>query len=40
MTYVAEELCDRCLAKSVTENDGLGCDNMTIIIVGLKQFID
>lgn len=30
---IAEEVCDRCLARSTTENEGRGCDNMTVVIV-------
>ena len=30
---IAEELCTRCLARSTTESEGKGCDNMTVVIV-------
>jgi protein phosphatase 2C family protein 2/3 len=33
---VTEEVCDRCLAPDVASSQGLGCDNMTIIIVTLR----
>ena len=33
---ICEQLCDLCLAPS-TEMDGLGCDNMTVVIIALLQ---
>lgn len=33
---IAEELCDRCLAKSTGEYEGKGCDNMTVVLVAFE----
>ena len=33
----AEDLCDRCLARSTMENEGRGCDNMTAVIVAFNH---
>lgn len=30
---IAEDVCDRCLARSTGEFEGRGCDNMTVVIV-------
>ncbi|UKJ90778.2 protein phosphatase 2C-like protein [Theileria orientalis] len=30
---ICEELCDMCLSNNPSESEGIGCDNMTIIIV-------
>ena len=34
--YICMQLCDACLAAD-TDNDGVGCDNMTCIIIFLAQ---
>lgn len=34
---IAEDVCDRCLARSTTENEGRGCDNMTVVIVAFNS---
>ena len=34
---IAEGLCDQCLAKSTTEKEGKGCDNMTAVIVAFNR---
>ena len=36
LTEISEDVCDRCLASDVASSGGIGCDNMTIIIVELK----
>ncbi|KAF8819578.1 protein phosphatase 2C domain-containing protein [Cardiosporidium cionae] len=33
LSQICEELCDACLSTSPNTNDGLGCDNMTCLIV-------
>uniref|UniRef100_A0A0G4I595 PPM-type phosphatase domain-containing protein n=1 Tax=Chromera velia CCMP2878 TaxID=1169474 RepID=A0A0G4I595_9ALVE len=33
LSEICEEICDQCLAKNATEAEGIGCDNMTIMIV-------
>ena len=30
---IAEEICTRCLSPNTTDNEGKGCDNMTVVIV-------
>jgi serine/threonine protein phosphatase PrpC len=35
LTQIVEEMLDRCLAPSVAAHAGLGCDNMTCVIVSL-----
>ncbi|CAG9326602.1 unnamed protein product [Blepharisma stoltei] len=37
---IARQICDRCLARSVDENLGRGCDNMSVIIVTWKKPIN
>ncbi|CAG9336276.1 unnamed protein product [Blepharisma stoltei] len=37
LQQIIEEMLDRCLAPSVGANAGLGCDNMTAIIVQFKH---
>jgi len=37
LSQICEELCDRCLAPD-TRGSGLGCDNMSVVVVLLKQF--
>jgi len=34
---IAEELCNRCLARSTSEYEGKGCDNMTVVLVAFEQ---
>jgi protein phosphatase 1G len=36
LTDIAEELLDRCLSQDPKETQGLGCDNMTAVIVDLQ----
>ena len=36
VTSIASELLDACLASNPSETQGIGCDNMTAIIVKLK----
>ena len=38
LSDIAESLLDRCLAKDVASSGGLGCDNMTCIIVDLRSY--
>ena len=33
---ITEDICDRCLASDVASSGGLGCDNMTVIVIALK----
>ncbi|VWU49035.1 protein phosphatase 2C, putative [Hepatocystis sp. ex Piliocolobus tephrosceles] len=33
LSQICEELCDDCLSNNYRENDGIGCDNMTCLIV-------
>ncbi len=33
LSRICEEICDRCLASNTVEAEGIGCDNMTILIV-------
>jgi serine/threonine protein phosphatase PrpC len=35
---VCEEMCDRCLAPD-TGGCGKGCDNMSVVVVVLKDFL-
>ena len=37
LSQICEELCDKCLAPD-TRGTGLGCDNMSVVIVLLKKF--
>mmetsp|Transcript_15870 Transcript_15870/g.15820 ORF Transcript_15870/g.15820 Transcript_15870/m.15820 type:complete len:115 (+) Transcript_15870:68-412(+) len=37
LQQIIEEMLDRCLAPSVGAHAGLGCDNMTAIIVQFKH---
>lgn len=34
---IARQICDRCLARSIDENQGKGCDNMSVIITTWKK---
>ncbi|EAN33146.2 Protein phosphatase 2C family protein [Theileria parva strain Muguga] len=34
---ICEELCDLCLSSNPSESEGIGCDNMTVIIVLFNQ---
>ncbi|XP_951850.1 protein phosphatase 2c, putative [Theileria annulata] len=34
---ICEELCDLCLSNNPSESEGIGCDNMTVIIVLFNQ---
>ncbi len=38
LSDIVESLLDRCLAKDVASSGGLGCDNMTCIIVDLRSY--
>ncbi|CRH00258.1 protein phosphatase PPM2, putative [Plasmodium relictum] len=33
LSQICEELCDECLSNNYKENDGIGCDNMTCLLV-------
>jgi hypothetical protein len=35
--YISESVCDHCLAKD-TGGSGIGCDNMSMMIVVFKKF--
>lgn len=35
--YISESVCDHCLAKD-TGGNGIGCDNMSMMIVVFKRF--
>lgn len=35
--YISESVCDHCLAKD-TGGTGIGCDNMSMMIVVFKKF--
>ena len=35
--YISESVCDHCLAKD-TAGTGIGCDNMSIMVVVFKKF--
>lgn len=37
LRQITEEMCDRCLARSTMEQEGLGCDNMTAMIVAFSH---
>ncbi|ORM42075.1 putative protein phosphatase 2C 58 [Babesia sp. Xinjiang] len=37
LARVCEELCDECLSNNPSESEGVGCDNMTVIIVQLNK---
>jgi len=37
LSRVVEEILDRCLAPDVTSMGGLGCDNMTCVVVKFKN---
>jgi len=37
LATICEKLCDKCLAPD-TKGNGIGCDNMTVVIVTLKDF--
>ncbi|GFE52633.1 phosphatase 2C domain-containing protein [Babesia ovis] len=37
LAKVCEELCDECLSNNPSESEGVGCDNMTVIIVQLSK---
>lgn len=38
VSRICEELCDRCLAPD-TRGSGLGCDNMSVVIVVMRKFL-
>lgn len=35
LSRICEEICDECLAPNPVESEGIGCDNMTLMIVQL-----
>ena len=35
--YISESVCDHCLAKD-TGGNGIGCDNMSMMVVVFKRF--
>lgn len=35
LSKICEEICDECLAPNPVESEGIGCDNMTLMIVQL-----
>lgn len=37
LKQIAEDICDRCLARSTMENEGRGCDNMTAVVVAFNH---
>lgn len=37
LAKICEELCDECLSSNPSESEGVGCDNMTVIIVQLNK---
>jgi hypothetical protein len=37
LSSIASELCEHVLAEDVNNEQGLGCDNMTVLIVDLRQ---
>ena len=37
--YISESVCDHCLAKD-TGGNGIGCDNMSMMVVVFKRFTD
>jgi protein phosphatase 2C family protein 2/3 len=37
LAEICEMICDHCLAPDTTSSTGIGCDNMTILIVALLQ---
>lgn len=37
LAKICEELCDDCLSNNPSESEGIGCDNMTVIIVQLNK---
>lgn len=39
LSSICEQLCDACLSRNPSENDGIGCDNMTCVIVDLAPGI-
>lgn len=39
LSKICEELCDACVSKNPSESEGIGCDNMTVIIVKLGDSI-
>lgn len=39
VSSICSELCDRCLAKD-TNNKGIGCDNMSVVIITLKKWCE
>lgn len=39
LSDIAEQMCDHCLAENPMESEGIGCDNMTcIIVVSLSRY--
>ncbi|GIX61924.1 protein phosphatase 2C, putative [Babesia caballi] len=37
LAKICEELCDECLSTNPSESEGVGCDNMTVVIVQLNK---
>jgi len=37
LNNIAEEVLDRCLAPEIGSHAGLGCDNMTVVLVQFKH---
>ena len=37
LSKAVEGMCDECCAKDLSTSQGLGCDNMTALIVEIKQ---
>lgn len=37
LTEVGEMICDHCLAPDINAGAGIGCDNMTLVIIGLTH---
>eukprot|EP01071_Lankesteria_metandrocarpae_P003887 Lankesteria_metandrocarpae@DN3245_c0_g1_i1.p1 len=37
LSTICEEVCDRCLANNPLTSEGIGCDNMTLMIVTLGE---
>ncbi len=36
LAKVVESMCDECCAKDLSTSQGIGCDNMTAVIVEFK----
>ncbi|CDR96202.1 protein phosphatase 2C, putative [Babesia bigemina] len=39
LAKICEELCDECLSSNPSESEGVGCDNMTVVIVQLSKHL-